>query len=503
MWEMRRDRSTRAEGLSQPEGEAIVKRLVKYVSVSAFMVVALVASRTASAQNVARSQGWPDAENVKVTAPVAVKAPVVKAPVAKPAPVAPKPAPPVVTASSDLVAVMQQQADLLGRLAGELDQQRKMVEAQQQVIQALEARGAAAAATPVTPAAAVTIAAVPKAAPAPPTPAITVETGGAKLKLAGLVQGWYTFGGSSVVDSFRLRRTEIKLTGDMSPRVRWTLMFDPSKSLSVSNSYSTVNGQKTLTDTSVSQGSRILQDAYVGVTYSPELIVEVGQQKVPLGLEGTQSSGKLETIDRALFMSDKARGAGYGDFRDLGVMVRGKAFGNQFEYYGGVFNGLGEGQNDTDRNDQKAYAARAVIKPSAVKGFQVGGSIARGAFTSDVATRRERQGVELQYTSARFGVKSEFMAGRDGLVSRQGYYGQVTVRPVKKAEFLFRADAWDPDTHLESTVATVRELDYVGGFSFFGLAPNTMFQANYVRKTFTAGLSPSRNVFLLNLQTSW
>lgn len=428
-------------------------------------------------------------------------------PPAKPAPVA-APAP-AVTMPVDLAKALQQQSELLAHLATELAQQRRLVEDQQKLIQALDQRTAIKktdsdnAPAPVS-SPAPSVAAAPKApAPAaPPVPAITVETGGVKLKIAGLVQGWFGFNGTGVVDSFRLRRTEIKFTGDVNPRVRWTLMFDPAKSLSVNNTYSTMSGQKIVADTSVSQSSRMLQDAFLAVTYSPAFSVELGQQKIPLGLEGTQSSGKLDVVERALFMSDKSRGAGYGDVRDLGVIVRGKAFANQLEYAGGVFDGLGEGQNDVDKNDQKSYAVRAFLKPSVIKGLQFGGSIARGAFRSDDASRRDRQGVEVVYTAARFAVKSEFMSGKDGLVSRQGYYGQLSVRPVKTVEVLFRADSWDPDTSTELTSATAREFDYVGGFTFSGLAPNTMFQANYIRKTFGGVVAP-RNVFLLNLQTSW
>ena len=92
----------------------------------------------------------------KVAAPVAAKAEVpVAAKVAAPA--AAKVDVPAVAkvevplASTDLVKVIQQQADLLGRLAVALDAQRKQVEDQQKAIQALEQR---AANTPVTAAAA-------------------------------------------------------------------------------------------------------------------------------------------------------------------------------------------------------------------------------------------------------------------------------------------------------------------------------------------------------------
>jgi hypothetical protein len=114
-------------------------------------------------------------------APAFAKAPV--------APIVPK------DPSADLVAALQQQSQVLSRLASELDARARARRRQGRMIAALEKKAGAAAAAP-------------PAAPAPPPPVITVDTGGAKLRLAGLVQGWYTASNQGVADSFRLRRGE-------------------------------------------------------------------------------------------------------------------------------------------------------------------------------------------------------------------------------------------------------------------------------------------------------
>jgi hypothetical protein len=190
--------------------------------------------------------------------PEAVTAAVV-VPVAMPAVEAPKLTPPAAEAmsasaeapagkpvvpkepSADLVAALQQQSQLLSRLASELDASRAVVAEQGRLLAALETKAATA-----IPAA---------AAPPPPPPVITVDTGGAKLRLAGLVQGWFTASDAGVADTFRLRRGEVKLGGEVNRRVRWDLMLDPAKALSVSNSYVTVNGQRVMSDTSVGRAA--------------------------------------------------------------------------------------------------------------------------------------------------------------------------------------------------------------------------------------------------------
>src|SRR6185436_17843336 len=87
----------------------------------------------------------------------------------------------------------------------------------------------------------------------------------------------------------------------------------------------------------------------------PRVQIDAGQQRVPLGLEGTTSAANLETVERALMESSKGRGASFGDVRDLGVQARG-AF-HALDYRAGVFNGSGETMNDADKNVDKAAAA--------------------------------------------------------------------------------------------------------------------------------------------------
>jgi hypothetical protein len=95
------------------------------------------------------------------------------------------------------------------------------------------------------------------------------------------------------------------------------------------------------------------------------------------------------------------------------------------------------------------------------------------------------------------------MTGVDGDLHRRGYYAHFGYRLHPKVEGIFRFDMFDPDIRSESSVATVTERDYIGGINYFIKDHNLKLQFNYVRKTFASSAVRSRNLLLINLQTSW
>ena len=284
-----------------------VPRIIAVVAAGVLSTSAATAqsvSRTDDSQLIARSE-----------APVVAAA----ATAADAARAAEPPIEPTVTRSTaDLMRTLDEQAVIIARLSKELD---NLLEK------------AAAAPAPPPP---------PSAAPPPAVPPMLVDTAGAKLRIGGLVQTWYAASDGGVVDTFRIRRSELKLSGDIAPQARWVVMFDPIKT------------------------SAPLQDAFITLQPSRAISVDVGQQKIPLGFEGTQSSGRLDTVERALFIADKARGAGWGDVRDLGVVTRARLAGNRMEYAVGVFNGLGASLNDIDRNEAKPLRRERCSAPGSL-----------------------------------------------------------------------------------------------------------------------------------------
>lgn len=328
-----------------------------------------------------------------------------------------------------------------------------------------------------------------------------VEVGIGKIKFNGLLQTWFIGGNGGLTDTFRIRRAELKFTGEISPHFKWTVMIDPAKALSLNNTFTTVSGTTVLKDTSINQASRILQDAFITLSYLKRVNINVGQFKVPLSLEGLQSSGQLDT-ERALFASDRARGGNYGDVRDVGVMLYGP-LSKEVDYQIGVFNGSGESQNDLDKNDQKAVAGRLVVRPPFIRGLQLGGSGVWGNGQRADRPRRDRLGAESLFVRGPMTLKGELMTGSDGAVHRRGYYGHFGYQFDPKFQGIFRVDTWDPDIARENNAANATERDYVAGFNYFIRERYFKLQFNYLRKTFANGLVPSRNVLLLNLQTWW
>jgi len=353
------------------------------------------------------------------------------------------------------------------------------------------AQNSTAAATPAT-----------AAAPAKPATANGVEPGYGKIKFSGLLQGWYTSGNQGVRDSFRLRRAELKFTGDITPQIKWTVMIDPAKSLALNNTYTTVAGTRVVADTSVNQAGRILQEAFIAYELKPNMRLWVGQFKLPLSMEGLQSSGALDTVERAMFASDRGRGGSYGDIRDLGAMLSGTV-NKQIDYQVGMFNGSGESQNDVDKGDQKAVIGRLVFRPAAIRGLQFGGSGAWGRGVRAENPRHDRLGAEVRYSRDKFTFKSEVMRGSDADLNRIGYYAHVGYRATGRIEPVFRVDFWDPDRRHESNASNVAERDFVTGFNYLLAENHAKLQLNYVRKTFPSGIVPSRNLVLFGLQTSW
>jgi hypothetical protein len=329
-----------------------------------------------------------------------------------------------------------------------------------------------------------------------------VESGFGNIKFNGLLQLWGATGDQGFKDTFRLRRTELKFSGNITPQVKWTVMIDPSKALSLNTTTAKVNGTSFLTSASVNQSGRILQDVFLTVDYIPHIHVDFGQTKIPLSMEGLQSSAKLDVVERALFIVDKARGGGYGDIRDTGLIVSG-AITKYVDVTVGEFNGSGERQNDVAVNDQKATVGRVVLKP--VKGLQFGGSGAFGnAGDRPDRPRRDRLGAELAFVRGPFTFKSEWMEGKDGNILRQGYYVHGGYRIAAKFEPVFRFDTFDPDvSHKSMTSSNLPERDYIVGLNYFVTENHWKLQANYVRKTFTKDIVTSKNLVLLNLQTSW
>jgi len=232
-----------------------------------------------------------------------------------------------------------------------------------------------------------------------------VETKVGKLSIGGLVQVWYqsvandrlglnrltevgeggeTFEGESSDtfdnDTFRIRRTELRLTMDVHENVSAYIMIDPAResniqfyqlpTLYVRNSPLS-NSSFLQSGAGLQAGNTIvpqlLQDCYINFhDVVPYHDFTIGQFKPPSGEEAWRNSGQLEFVERAMV-------TGLNNVRDIGAMVHGSFLEGRVQYWAGVFNGpfgtvlsnpeLVEGGNRSDDNDEKDFAWRVQFRP--------------------------------------------------------------------------------------------------------------------------------------------
>lgn len=290
-----------------------------------------------------------------------------------------------------------------------------------------------------------------------------VQVGQGTLKIGGLLQGWYVLDQGDH-DRSRLRRSEIKLSGKISEAqpIEYTVMVDPAQ----------------LTE----DGTRksILQDALFTLGYLPHHTIDIGQYKVGIGEEGTRSSAKIDTIERAYISRT------FGDQRDIGIRLSGKW--PYADYNVGVFNG--SGQNQADANDQKDFAGRLVVKPfqesEALKGLEMGIS---GYYRPEhgATLPKKRLGYEARYEYKKFSVKGEYMNGQgtasatatsENRTLANGWYSQAGYFFLPKIQGVLKIEGYDPSEETADNKVT----EYTAGLNYFIEKYNAKWQLNYIHK---------------------
>jgi phosphate-selective porin O/P len=313
-------------------------------------------------------------------------------------------------------------------------------------------------------------------------------------EIHGFIQTYYRSGDPTTTDGFRLRKADLKFNGEMSPHVRWRIGFDAAKALALALNTGDSIDAKAVTAVNADQRSRMLQDAAITWVQGKSFSADVGQQIIPLSLEGTIPTSAVETIERAMFIIERSRGTGLGDVRDVGASANGfTPIG--IEYHGGVFNGTGDDVGTVDGNPQKAVAGRLAYHLRLIPEIQFGGS---GAYESGIfAQRRERAGSELQYRDARFTLRAETMSARDGGLHRFGWYTLGAWRPNNVLQIVTRFDSWDRDLEHETGLTDGLERQLTVGASCQLDGSVAKFAVNLIRQTFPNVVSPPAATFVL------
>jgi Phosphate-selective porin O and P len=246
-------------------------------------------------------------------------------------------------------------------------------------------------------------------APKPAAPSIptTLKVGDGELKFGLLVQTWYitddstagtvnrpsggaapTLGNTAGFNTFRLRRSEIKLNGKITPDWGFEVMFDPSKA---------INPQTAGTD------AKILQDLAVSYIGLKGHEFALGQKKITLTEEGVRSSSELDFAERSQIVR------AVSDRRETGFFYKGE-IGEVLTLWSSITNGVVANQND-DSNDTVNIAGRIDVKP--IHGLLVGASGLRSAGEGRDHLNRVRIAGHVKYDGGPLGFRAEFIRAQD------------------------------------------------------------------------------------------
>jgi hypothetical protein len=265
------------------------------------------------------------------------------------------------------------------------------------------------------------------------------------LSFGALVQVWgfYQEQAGESATTFRIRRAELKLKGDIvAETVLFNVMVDPAKVLESEDVSVPVEGQDpepaTPGSVTVSQppgAISMLQDAYLTFR-TPYADVTAGQFKTPISLEGYGSSSKLLFPERALVSRR------YGDKRDIGVRADKQI--DRFYYNIGIYNG--QGQNRLDSNDQKNVAARFEVTPMPELMLGLAGAVALGERETESASDRLEGDVRFELDSLL--VQAEYIRAWDGpegdRTPGHGAYAALGYR-IGDLQPILRAGRLEPD----------------------------------------------------------
>jgi hypothetical protein len=181
------------------------------------------------------------------------------------------------------------------------------------------------------------------------TPPVYLEIPKGTAKLGLLLQNWLIYDEKNTVDrsNFRLRRAEVKISGNIQKDISWSLMIDPAKSLKAGSVVAT-------------NDNKILQDFMLSYTFLDQFEFSVGQFKIPTTAEGLLSSSNLILPERSII------GRTYGDKRDPSLRLNWK--NENFKLISVLSNG--NKPNTDDINSEKDLYLRAEYSP--YKGLSLG-----------------------------------------------------------------------------------------------------------------------------------
>jgi hypothetical protein len=253
-------------------------------------------------------------------------------------------------------------------------------------------------------------------------------------------------GGPNYQSRFRARRAELRVKGEIVPKVvGYNVMIDPAKLLNFTDATVPVENQEPaptvpgeVTIRVPPNDTSILQDAFL-TAMSDYVDVSFGQFKNLVSWEGYNSASKIIMPERSLVSRT------FGDRRDLGIKAE-KKF-DRFMYAVGLFGGQGPNQPDT--NNQKNAVVRAELYP--IDGTMIAGLAYVAIGERDAPGTDDRAEVDLRLELANVLFQGEYIRGWDmnnagtERAEGQGAYGAVGYTFFERLQPIVRIGFLDPD----------------------------------------------------------
>lgn len=275
-------------------------------------------------------------------------------------------------------------------------------------------------------------------------------------------------GSSATPDNFKLDLAEFGLQGKMQDHLDYRMSLLPSRNIGKDSTSTTMLG-----------------DMYVGTDIIPHHTVQLGQTRLPIGVEGALSPYSIDFADRSQITR------AYSDTRDLGVKVNGNW--KYAEYFAGAYNGARN--NTAETNSSMDICSWVNFKPLAslpkYGSLKIGGGYTtgrNGAVATDSTGKNKSDkdyhltGFAGEYSYKKFTVNGEYMRS-DAFSTKtykeniaDGYYYTLKYRLNKKIELLTRYDVLNPNRQSDNNKIS----EYTVGSNYFFKDRNFMLKTNYV-----------------------
>jgi hypothetical protein len=286
----------------------------------------------------------------------------------------------------------------------------------------------------------------PSKAPSFPPPT-TLKIADGELKIGALLQAWYVtddslqgpgtdyLGNPTGINTFRIRRAEIKLSGTVTPAWGFDVTIDPAKT----QNYAPGGDDKILQDFAI---------AYLGLKGHE---FSLGQKKVALTEEGLRSSAEIDFAERSRISR------AIGDQRQEGFFYKGQ-YGSLFAAQVSITSGVPS--NTSSTSDRLFCAARFDVRP--VAGMTVGVSGGTGDQGTPPLTR-DRLAAHFRWDGTKaipLMLRAEYGRAKDGQtngteIDRAGFYVSALYTFARQFRLGARYEVYDQNEDVSGDELTV------------------------------------------------